>query len=246
MSLPLLKSGPGSSGGGGSVDLLNGLLAWYRNDEVDWSGNEYNFTTVFGSPGLAPGIDGTPNAAARLGSIGAYNRSSIIPNNLPFTVSVWFYEASADYVIGAGSVFREYDTISGDSRIFYTVTDPASNMRWEDTATALTLDSGIQYTLDQWVHFVITNDDTNVKFYINGSLVDQEPTNLTLFGTSGMDWGSDQDPFSSQYLGIWNRALNLAEIQTLYNAGDGFDPTFIAPTEGNQIIFLPPSIYYQF
>jgi hypothetical protein len=80
--------------------------------------------------------------------------------------------------------------------------------------------------LNQWYNVIFTFDGTNLKQYINGVLVDSDSSSgfsINTIGNSGISIGvSDQanghwSPFGGKIddIGIWNRALNECEIQSL-------------------------------
>lgn len=243
MSLLLTKVGGATSGGGGGgIDLLNGLLGWYRNDSVDYSGNANNFN--IGSAGLAPGIDGTIDAAALFGlSSGSYSDSNNLVPSI-FSISVWFYQEAAEYIDGAGGPFRSFD--GPNDQIFVVTSSSPVDISWESSVDSVVLDSGLQYTFDEWLHLVVTYDGSTARLYVDGVLADEQSVTITALPSAEMEWGGSADLFRSQFLGIWNRAINGDEVATLYNGGDGFDPTFTAPSILRfRNTFLPPPIYWR-
>jgi len=79
-----------------------------------------------------------------------------------------------------------------------------------------------------WFHVVLTlSRDGNWVFYVSGEQYDIGPVDLTDITTSAFKiiGSTDVDTSPLDEVGVWNRILTLSEVQTLYNTGDGFDPT---------------------
>ena len=89
---------------------------------------------------------------------------------------------------------------------------------------------------DTWYHIAVTKSGTTVKFYVNGAQqgLDQTGSNATIHnGTAPFEigqWIDDVGNFDgfTDEVGVWSRALTLAEISSLYNAGAGCAHPFTA------------------
>lgn len=76
-----------------------------------------------------------------------------------------------------------------------------------------------------WYHVVAAYSNSQVKIYVNGSLITTQVTNVVPSVSGNLNIGT-RNPGVSEYftgkiddIGIWNRLLTLAEIQQLYTQG---------------------------
>ena len=100
-----------------------------------------------------------------------------------------------------------------------------SSMRFElgRPNTILSMNTN-PFSVGTWVHVAMTYDGAVVKCYINGALSQQWTTNESYSSVQGATMSIGADPFAStEYMTgsldeiyIYNRALNAAEIQQLY------------------------------
>lgn len=79
-------------------------------------------------------------------------------------------------------------------------------------------DFGGTYALNTWRHLVLTFDGTNVKLYLNGTLVGTVARPLLNTGTgSNFKIGNDAITMQFDDLKIYNSALTQTDITSLYN-----------------------------
>lgn len=209
---------PSSSPAPDPGELLTDLEAFYRNDGTDYSGNSHTLTAS-GSPGTAPGIDGTAGAAMLVDSGSEYLGTSFAITG-SFTYAAWLYVPEFN---GAENFVSNAQTGPPLSHSLATT----------DVGEPLVFQSNAQLTDDSpmlaaaWYHVVATWDGTTQNFYVNGVLKDSSlvaPGTIT-GGEAGSFLLGQSDPTRMQFVGVWTRDLSLAEVGELYNSGDGFDPT---------------------
>jgi hypothetical protein len=85
-------------------------------------------------------------------------------------------------------------------------------------------------TLDVWYHYVFTHDGTTLRMYVDGVEVDTEDTSAGGFrtGSQNLRIGAANGPNTLNFLrgnvmsyGIWNDVIVQADVDNLYNGGDG-------------------------
>lgn len=84
-------------------------------------------------------------------------------------------------------------------------------------------------TAGAWAHVAFTYDGSNMKYYLNGALLQDDPAaggNLAHGVAEIVRLSSHPDDYNTFYglideFGIWDKALSLAEVQALYNSGSG-------------------------
>ena len=150
-----------------------------------------------------------------------YINSSIpaLNNATALTFSGWVKKTSGN-VIG----FESF--VSGTDRaILYWWSD--NNVYWSVRNGSSSSAASSALTIYDWNHIAGTFDGaTNtIKLYINGSLVDTEtgqPSstsgNLASNFHIGLSNGSTYNTGDIDEIAIWNKVLELADIQTIYNA----------------------------
>jgi hypothetical protein len=154
------------------------------------------------------------------------------------SVSIWLFPRSYFWPGDAGN---PNSTII--SRFQYTYSNPSGGA-WGISFNQSSVSGGIvgstggaggasaisntQLALNTWHHIVMTYDGTNVKLYVNGSLLgfQSHTSAMNIAGNSGISIGeSNQANGYWQHtdgkiddIGIWNRALTECEIQDLYHS----------------------------
>ena len=91
------------------------------------------------------------------------------------------------------------------------------------------INSGIKCPLNTWTHLAVTYDQNNFVFYVNGVKASTKNSTNRLSDSSGMKLYIGASPFGAieDFSGlmddvrIYNRSLSEAEVQELYNDGDG-------------------------
>jgi len=213
----------------------NGLVAFFPFDGNvnDVSGNN-NHGTVFGAT-LTTDQNGNTESAYEFNgasSIDLGNSDSLNPSN-----SISFYSDflisqsfSNNYILG-----RNPDSSSDYGYNFGIVGDDnTQSLRFglgnnSSGSNINDISANVDLNKNQWYSLAVTYDGTQVKFYLNGSLVSTENLTLqdgihqndynTFIGKYRPNGGSNGLQFFKGKLdnvGIWNRALTHQEIQNLY------------------------------
>jgi len=198
-----------------AIDLLAGLQAFYKlTDPSDSSGNNNtltvngNVTFDTGKVGLAAGFDGSSNLSVSMGNLpqGSQDR----------TISFWFKSSK----IGA-QVPMYYGTPSGGELVlFYVASNTVIVSPYGDGVySSETVNDG------NWHHILFETNNQTWLLYIDGVLKDSQYRNTSTNGTTltigtGPDGSTDGQ---IDAVGIWNRALNDAEVSALYNSGNGLE-----------------------
>ena len=225
----------------------NGLVGWwpFNGNANDESGNNLNGNVIDAeltsdrNSVLSSAYDFDFSSA----SFGTQNDEIYIPYNpilnVNFiSVSIWLFPRSYFWPGDAGN---PNSTII--SRFQYTYSNPSGgawgiNFNQSSVSGSIVGSTGgaggasaisnTQLALNTWHHIVMTYDGTNVKLYVNGSLLgfQSHTSAMNIAGNSGISIGeSNQANGYWQHtdgkiddIGIWNRALTECEIQDLYHA----------------------------
>lgn len=165
--------------------------------------------------------------AARTGEYGfEYSDSTTIFNDRVFSITGWFKVASADVSSNLDWIFHPGTTGNG---VFLQKTDRLyvgagfNNIFVSD-------DESTAVSYDAWHHVAVTMDTTNLKLYVDGSLVDTKtsPASLTIDSlvkywmratTSGTPRNGVKGNFDEW--AVFNTALSATTIEEHYEAGFG-------------------------
>ena len=223
--------GAGLEPGGGPTppDLLTGLVAWYRNDETDHSGNG-NDATPFGTPEATAGIGGVAGAAVGCSNTDRFTFPDyLVANDAPWSMTGWVNRNSASDLelvywdaedVDAIRLSNTIQVVGGDLKFFATPDLEAGELAYQSD-----LPEG------EWVHLAVTFDGADaVTLYVNGVEVatdtiaagEQGEFNGTQFWL-GIDVGSKSVKY--QFFGVYDLELDAEQVAYLYQGGDGFDPT---------------------
>jgi hypothetical protein len=199
--------------------LLSGLLAYWNlntNSWLDSSGNGNTLDYFDSQVSTATGKIG--NSASFSGSNYLYKSSFSITTNCSF--SFWFKSSGTSGgdlgvgVVTTGNYNGGFRILSIDGVIYFQA---------PSTEVVNSIDS---YCDGTFHHAVGTADGSTIKIYIDGSLKQENSTNLGVVRLNIMAIGSYGDGLALSgtqidEVGVWNRALSQAEITSLYNAGAG-------------------------
>jgi hypothetical protein len=215
----------GVGGSGGEVNLSKGLIgSWNLNGNAKDSTPYGHNGTVAGSPTLATGIDGTTDSAYSFDG-GDYLDlgTSPLTGSSPFTLAAWIKTSQLSNYSGALTIGP---SASGQSAYIGTVATAqhggGSSIGGGFYGT--NIGSGVQ-AINQWVHVALTfsgGTGGTATIYVDG--VAKTSTTYTPNLTAGpMRIGRIGTDTQYDFYGLidnvrlYNRSLNTAEVQTLYN-----------------------------
>ena len=197
----------------------DGLVAWYpfNGNALDESGNAANGTIL----GATPTEDRNGVSSAALHFDGQ-SWVSASPLGLPYadaprSVSAWLNPSTVAGPFTLTAVAYGVPSTSGAFMVgFYN--QGIAVQGWADDFGA-----EVDYNADEWMHVVCTYAASSIKIYLNGVLI-EEGENTTWNTMDGpLILGSRVDLANSYFegsiddVGIWNRALDQAEVVALYN-----------------------------
>lgn len=229
--------------------LLNNILSYWKLDNngsggvslVDSTGNGVTLTN---NGGVALGDGEINNGAVFPTPKGSSqwlraSNSSIAVGTGDFTISAWIKPASfsdQDFItafclgLGGGSAFGDRLTlcVNPDGQLF--------NI-WGPNAAL----HNSYATLNVWNHVTLVRKDNVVSLYLNG-VSSGTPFTPTAYNNydENLIFGLANDQLgTSNYImeggidevGLWNRALTLSEIASLYNSGNGLSYPFTSLVE---------------
>lgn len=214
--------------------LKNGLVAYYpfNGNANDASGNNLN--------GILTNTSLTTNRFDINNSAYLFKNSDVyIPFNNKFkvtnlTTSAWIRPSSYNpdnYSIILNRFEEGYNSIGGETwQLILTNNEVWFQVIGEGrsgTAPNTILKASKQVQLNAWSLITSTYDGTNMKVYVNGSLLLSQPTTtkINTLGTSGISIGVSKQAngiwhyFDGKIddVGIWDRALTAEEIKFLYD-----------------------------
>ncbi len=223
-----------------NVDLDSGLIAYYPFDgnANDESGKGNHGTELFGGVSFS---NGKFDQAAKFE--GYHNPGHIKVNNSPSlqfekeaSFVAWVRLDSAEGKDGNGYLspngvhaiiakdhdsnasFSEMIHLNDQNKLFSWAGAGGGNAGWGD-------ETNPEYNLGEWIHLAFVFDSLSSKKYING-ILDTTQNDIADFSSA-----NNQDLFFGKFCDNWyplngaidevriyNRALNFAEINSLYNA----------------------------
>lgn len=231
-----LFSGPSpeSAAGGGSSPYP--ALVYYKMDEsgtadrVDhYVGNDLSgsFKPNAGTGKINNGCDFVP-ASFNFLTVSDVNGPDLsLGSNVDYSWSFWckFDDTGVlRCVFSKDSGTTEYTCFRNtDDKLYWRWWNGAGDL--QDATTTATLSSAT------WYHVVITYDQSNVRFYINGTL-DSTTANSNDARDSTSDFTIGRDESAGAWyfdgiideVGLWKSALTQANVTYLYNGGSGIQP----------------------
>jgi len=205
----------------GNLILSDGLIAYYpfNGNANDESGNN-NHATVYGAT-LTTDRNGNANNAYLFD--GSNNKIAINNINIPasnFTVNFLCYFNG----FKNGGMRLIDKAQAGTDNGFSIDTHPNSTIRFCGGGDCY--NSNINLSVQKWYNICVIFDNGNLSFYLDGKFVNSVRTQNNKVRTNSLPllFGSPQGSLSqNQFLNgkidevrIYNRALNLDEIRTLY------------------------------
>ncbi len=208
------------------IDLNNSLVGWWRmNNESgesstlvrDWSVGANNGTVV----NATYTSDGNLGGCFEFDGEGDYiDVSSAIGSLDNFTISAWINLASTSDSNNA------FFVINSQNKIIFQPTNIQVEFN-DQHANYVTTN-----TVETWYHYAVVRNGTYVNYYKNGVLLSTHNVTTTAIDFSsfaiGMQTNDNSYPFNGSIdnVQIWNRALNVDEIQMNYRGiSDSFNIT---------------------
>lgn len=216
------NNGGGGGGGGGSSSLLTGLQAFYNlSDLTDASGNGNTLTNN----------GGVTFSSGKIGNAAVFDGSNWLDTNLSipvgsFSIASWIkFSDTAGYCGALGTSDNAFSISyrSDSGEIYLWLSEPPTGSPYANPRVPFSL-------FDEWVFVVAGRDDNNNSWFslnggerINGGQLEFTGSFTIDIGRSA---GGSLNNLSVDAVGIWNRALNDAEVEALYNAGAGKEHPF--------------------
>ncbi len=195
--------------------------------------------TGFGLTGSFPGGNGNGITIPDPGAAGAF-ANDIDRTGSDLSISVWVRLDNIDngwQAILAHGEGRDY-------RIAYRDPSDPIQYAWAGGGDSSDIFSTAGYGNTpggdgNWHHIVATTAGSSTALYIDGTLqatggtgpIEENGQNLLCIGCNpdaGREWNGLIDD-----IGMWNRALSLAEVQQIYNAGVAATPIDLGPRSGS-------------
>lgn len=212
-----------------SADTFTGLLGYwsFNGTAADQSGNRNNLS-LFGGATFASGgqfgqalsLNGVPGTYAQQTT----NNTAFDFGSNNFAIQVWANFASKN---SEQTLIEKFSTGAGPG---WTFTTPGQQIEFYAANAGNLYSSGVSYQTGVWEQFVAERNGNNMYIYFNDRLVATgsfsgsitPSTNPLLIGARNSGDGRN---FTVNGLiddvGIWDRALSSAEIDALWNGGNG-------------------------
>jgi len=212
----------------GCISPPSGMVSWWPGDGHPNDIQDSNHGTLMNGATYGTGMVGQ---AFSLDGVNDYvsvaNSTSLKPAQ--FTIDTWVRATS--FSTGNYNSVVSYGSLTGVENPYYiglAAGIPAFITQHTSGQNNLSAPSSI--TLNVWHHIAVSFDGSTKNMYVDGSLVTSAGVaNPIVYGTDApLLIGEDLDggaaagiPFSGliDEVEIFNRALSLAEIQSIYNAG---------------------------
>jgi len=211
-------------------NLTSGLQAFYKlNDLTDSSGNNRTLTNN-GNVSFASGKLG--NAATFVGNQAEHylSKSEIISDSSLVSIAGWCRytaEGVAGYAFMLASETGRIDVVCDSYQGGRLVLDTENDLPICNMVPAQ----------NEWHHFAIVVSAGVAKGYIDGALLGVQANSLSgaanLIIGSSVEWAGSGSIYGQvDGLGVWNRALNDAEVAALYNNGNGLELGTLTKIQG--------------
>lgn len=148
-----------------------------------------------------------------------------------YSVSVWF---NITHIAGAwDTIIMDRNTGNGAMSYQIAIKDDGDLYwdAWDGAAGAPTITGNVTVTANEWHNAIVSVDDTTARLYLDNVLVGETSSLVpgTERTTGGLTIGAWASNAPTQYwtngtideIGIWSKALNVSEINSLYNGGTG-------------------------
>ncbi|MEI7777785.1 MAG: hypothetical protein WCI52_04250, partial [bacterium] len=194
--------------GGGSATMNNGLLAYWKLDEV--SGARHDSTSNH--------LDLTPYGTTITSSSGVLGQAANVPVNS--------YLAATDNRFSSARSVCGWLKLSASNGSYQRFILGGTVQIYSDHHLAVDYDHAegpSTINPNQWYFICIIVNGSNLNVWLNGN---SEISTAWPYGSFGntIQLGSDSYVSVSEWLdefGVWNRALSSQEISQLYNSGSG-------------------------
>lgn len=221
------------------VDIISNLLLYYKFDGnlADSSGNAYN-ATINGANSYVNDRNGNPTSAINSTATGAPGNNYMSAGNPAkiqqltnqVTISMWIRQTQTWFGSSGTNGFmplvNKWDGGTG-MYIGLNMTNPSNmsnRVRWRINGTTW-INSNTDVPVGQWHHIVCTYDGANLRIFQNGvqTAITPQTGNIPNTAVSLMLGRQAGGGVDITYRGDWdqvriyNRALNLSEVQTLHN-----------------------------
>ena len=220
----------------------DGLIAYYpfNGNANDESGNNYDGDTTEHAPELATDRFGNPNSAYSFDGVDDFID---VPFELelrladPFTISTWIYVAENN-ALGSHVLSKSASSQGHRNYSIELLTDRKVNFIFHqypnDTAVNLLHDAPLSIGL--WHQITALHEGTSIKLYIDNTMVESTTVSTPDVVTTYLDSPQNlaigrlnyNGPDPGHFFGllddihIYNRALTVTEIDSLYHEG-GWD-----------------------
>ena len=200
------------------MNLFTSLLAYYKLDTVS---GQVDLSDATGRQSPLTNYGSVASATGKINGCALFNGSNQYltgPSNLvyygDFSVSLWL---KANNVSNAATAFES----DGKFNIWFS----NGKLNIDNTQTQSDIHQVGNISTNTWYHVCVVNNSGTTSLYLNGYFLANTTQGLSLGGTIHI---GGYIPFNVQYLngnvdeiGIWNRALSVAEVNQLYNSGSG-------------------------
>ena len=223
----------GDLGGDGCVEPPLGLVSWWPGDGTAADVQDGNSGTLQNGTGFAPGMVGEAFSLDGIDDRVAITDAENLRITGNLTIEAWIQIGSFPGSGHGQIVFRGDDRPGLDP--YYLSTQPQGRVRFHVGSLTNEEDLEVPVVIGNLVHIAATlNDRTgSMSIYLNGELAAQVFTTVRPFENLDPDFnpgigiGNHADsrvhnqPFHGliDELEIYDRALSLAEIQAIFNAG---------------------------
>ena len=216
-SVEIKCAGIGINNPNEDVDLNAGLVAYYPfdGDAKDYSG--------LGNHGVNYGAELTTGRKGQAYKFDGSNYVHIVNNTLgeigdgDFTLSLWYRISTLPtepYILYHGNY--NYSTLYGMNTY---VSLTSTSHQWQKAGGGIGLsyvtETNQKPIVNSFTHIVVTINGNEVKFYLNGELVATGTKGHTYY-CHNITLGCNSFVGSIDDVRIYNRALNMSEVEALY------------------------------